>query len=273
MSNLFFVLGANDPEMVIISRTLEACGVFYTFAVTDDGKRVHPGNAAKATGVTAGGGIPDGAEVVVVECRVAGIDAVVVDHHSPGDPGFGVPAEDFWKGSSIGQVWEYLTDRGFGDALAASGLKDEAVLAAAADHCLGAAYKGRCPGVTPTALRAWRAETRARFQGSTAAEISAAVDAAIEAVRGLPTINVGGHAVAVAGEEIRELPEAASITGIPVMYELFDVRAQKTKVGLLGADEEVGAAWMDWARANHNLEGVYGDPKRGFAGAYKVAAE
>ncbi|MDD3446787.1 MAG: hypothetical protein PHS60_15375, partial [Zavarzinia sp.] len=192
--------------------------------------------------------------------------------HAPGDPGFGAPAEGFWRGSSIGQVWEYLADRGYGATLAASGLKDEAVLAAAADHCLGAAYKGRCPGVTPAALRTWRAETRARFQGSTADEVSAAVDAAIEAVRGLPTIDVGGHAVAVAVEEIRELPEAAAITGMPVMYEIFDARAQKTKVGLLGAEEEVGAAWMDWARANPSLEGVYGDPKRGFAGAYKVAA-
>jgi hypothetical protein len=30
------------------------------------------------------------------------------------------------------------------------------VLAAAADHCLAAAYRGECPGVDPDALMRWR---------------------------------------------------------------------------------------------------------------------
>src|SRR5690606_42081711 len=44
-------------------------------------------------------------------------------------------------------------------------IPDRYVLAAAADHCLAAAYRGECPGVDPDALMRWRVESRAAFQG------------------------------------------------------------------------------------------------------------
>src|SRR5690606_22285652 len=39
------------------------------------------------------------------------------------------------------------------------------VFAAAADHCLAAAYRGECPGVDPDALMRWRVAVRAAHQG------------------------------------------------------------------------------------------------------------
>src|SRR5690606_4181877 len=36
---------------------------------------------------------------------------------------------------------------------------DSPVFAAAADHCLAAAYRGECPGIDPNALMRWRVET------------------------------------------------------------------------------------------------------------------
>src|SRR5690606_24433639 len=44
-------------------------------------------------------------------------------------------------------------------------IPDDLVYTAAADHCLGAAYRGECPGVDPDALMHWRVAQRATFQG------------------------------------------------------------------------------------------------------------
>ena len=43
-------------------------------------------------------------------------------------------------------------------------IKEYSPPSAAADHCLGAAYQGLCPGVDPDELMQWRVESRAKFQ-------------------------------------------------------------------------------------------------------------
>src|SRR5690606_24913959 len=63
------------------------------------------------------------------------------------------------------------------------------ILAAAADHCLAAAYAGECPGVDPDALMVWRAETRAAFQGRSPDDILADVERARQALREAPRID------------------------------------------------------------------------------------
>ena len=45
------------------------------------------------------------------------------------------------------------------------------VFAAAADHCLAAAYAGKCPGVDPGDLANWRVSVRAQHQGRDESEI------------------------------------------------------------------------------------------------------
>lgn len=115
--------------------------------------------------------------------------AIVCDHHRPGDPGYGRPPSEFLPASSIGQVISLLADSGRlpqewtrrfvsgsyyssrGDIIGSTvrivsgqdgGHLDEPsypgevaiipadiILCAAADHCLGAAYRGECPGADP----------------------------------------------------------------------------------------------------------------------------
>src|SRR5690606_35888511 len=89
------------------------------------------------------------------------------------------------------------------------------VLAAAADHCLAAAYRGNCPEVDPTALMVWRAETRAAFQGRSPEDILADVERARVALREAPTVEIGGGVVRdLRSRSIPELPESAAREGV-----------------------------------------------------------
>lgn len=107
-----WILGAADPEMEMIEALLRECGERVVHA-TVDGRRVHPGNAYRAD-------IPQQREplgvagtVYLVECDGErwqqgdddGEPAVVrIDHHRPGDGGYGRPPSEFLSASSIGQV-------------------------------------------------------------------------------------------------------------------------------------------------------------------------
>lgn len=119
MSNTLFVLGAVDPEMQAISGLLHQAGQSTAFALCD-GAPVHPGNAYRANGLAAatdGWGPED--TIYLVECDFPGWwhgdpqpRIVHVDHHRPGDPGYGKGPEDFLPASSIGQVVALLLDAG-----------------------------------------------------------------------------------------------------------------------------------------------------------------
>lgn len=133
-----FVLGAADPEMAAIEALLTACGERVVYA-TVNGVRCHPGNAYKANGVhrpdlaelhdldrpaymtpewahdaddSAGwdGCQPiEGIPFVTVECGFLPSTTFAapmqrIDHHNPGDPGWGKTPADFMASSSIGQV-------------------------------------------------------------------------------------------------------------------------------------------------------------------------
>src|SRR5690606_24115507 len=64
------------------------------------------------------------------------------------------------------------------------------IFAAAADHCLAAAYRGECPGVDPDALMRWRAESRARFQRRPVEAVLADVERAREALMDAPVVRL-----------------------------------------------------------------------------------
>lgn len=286
---LHFVLGASDPEMVRIERLLDSVAdtglISYSCACTPDTMdRVLPGNAYRSpvtTGVPAGwvreGGqglvqahkvpvtaeVPAGATVVAVEC---GYPAdVMIDHHRPGDPGYGQPPERYLEASSIGQVVRMLTDRGLVTTEAVERAVPDWRLAAAADHCLHAAYRARCPGVDPDALMEWRAETRAVFQGRSKEEVLQDVAAAMDVLQRAPRDSLG---VAQLLGHTAEAPEAAARLGVAFSTAVRD-RDGRTKVVLQGASPETIQAWMDTQKTK-GVE-VYGDPVRGFAGFYPDA--
>lgn len=152
-----FVLGAPDPESMFLFRTLRACGFVAVWA-TCGGASVTTRTAYEADGRGM-----DGARAVWIECRPAGcsraqleaIRDVVVDHHNPGDKGYGRSEEEAFEASSVGQVaylagtMEREASLTFAEAAKWSRLRGslttpDAVAIGAADHCLPAALAGRC---------------------------------------------------------------------------------------------------------------------------------
>lgn len=384
MNNRVWVLGASDPEMEAIEALLRECGETVVYAADARGERVHPGNAYRCETPD----VPDGCEVYAVEC----IDVLPdgwhrIDHHRPGDPGYGRPPSEFLAASSLGQViaelvrigrlpmgplvsphewvgdweekqraafrwfhWEteartafsggalfemfrtpyrlapcdgyYILARRVSGVVEFAASPDEMrdagavrvasdkivrvhiphdlVLAAAADHCLGAAYAGKCPGVDPDELMRWRAESRAKFQGrdvsdvlSDIADTSAALKAADMMSLGSITSSgdcsgCGLHVLSLSGEgcdycecpraaDMRrtdgpwpELPEAATRAGISYISGPMDCPDGRKKITCSGTREVIEAFMSEWAPRN-GLTDIYGDPARGFAGGYLAA--
>ena len=109
MTDRIWILGAPDPEMGAIERLLRQCGEQIIYATDESGRRVHPGNAYRCPVPE----VPEGATVYAVECvDVLPEGWVRIDHHRPGDPGYGLPPEEFMSASSIGQVIAELARTG-----------------------------------------------------------------------------------------------------------------------------------------------------------------
>lgn len=407
--NRIWILGAADPEMEMIEALLRECGERVEYATAPSGERIRPGQYGAPIH------IGDATTVYTVECdlplacgepedepdmgqviidgsrfpsaRSCGISVIRIDHHCPGDPGYGRPPEDFMAASSIGQVISELAKTGAlrraipkeheiahwmashrdlpvaeynemlrtqwfwsrqdmpgpesypSDGTIARGVSwiydgyavavhqndlyfewrvalipPPLIYAAAADHCLPAAYRGECPGVDPDELMRWRVETRATHQGRPVEDILADVEEAIEEIRCAPTLRdvrtIEHRRVVEAweydrvcngrrpdpdtwyrrraealdavyvpsreledvldlrGYEVPELPEAAAREGVAYLATVAE-RDGRTKVVLGGhtTPEMVREFMEEWAPA-HGLVDAYGDPARGFAGAY-----
>lgn len=305
-----WILGAADPEMAAIEAILRRAGETVVYAVAG-GVRVHPGNAYQHDPVDVDHLVHvNGLEVVAVECDGAhhapgefgGVPCDPhrrIDHHRPGDPGYGKGPEDYWSASSLGQVCSLL---GLGDP------PEAALMVAAADHCLEAAYRGRCPGVDPERLMEWRAQSRAAFQKREVAAVLADIDWARrllrEAVAAWTCPECGGsgclpyqypqeEACGYCGGyggggpypvarldgqgPVPELPEAAAREGIPYIATVTD-RDGREKVVLGAAPPDMVERFLDGTlnagyrtldgRVVLELTGKYGDPARGFAGGY-----
>lgn len=266
-----WILGASDPEMEEIEKLLKSAGERVLYAALD-GRRVDAGTAYKANVVVDGQGIPvafPNGEVFLVECFDRPVDAAAtirrIDHHRVGDPGYGQPPENYWPASSLGQVAGAL---GLGMDLTG---QTHYKYVAAADHCLAAAYRGRCPGVSPDDLMAWRVASRARFQGRLVEDVLRDVEAAREALRSAPKVALVGGSSPVAdlrGREIPELPEAAAREGIAFLGTPRPGKDGRRKIVLQAASPEQVRAFLEsWAPAQ-GLRELYGDPARGLAGGY-----
>jgi hypothetical protein len=267
-----FILGAPDPEMHEIKRVLASQGIGFAHATIRSTEvriprpgedwqgarrtRMHRGivqahQAYRADGTEAP--LPADAELVFVECAVAGLTGRIVDHHNEGDPGYGLPPERYLEGSSLGQTLALL-------GLAPT---QEQRIIAAADHCLAHAYAGRCPGVSPEELGRWRVHSRAQAQGVPVDELERRIRAAQEALVTAPRIELAGTQVAWFEQTPAEISEASGRTGIPFAY----VRREsdgRVKAGIMSAPPEAIETWM----RRCGLHDVYGDPQRGFAGGY-----
>jgi len=281
-----FILGASDPEMSAIEAVLSAAEQPYAFAAVG-GKRCHPGNACKADSIIDRDGDfvrPFGGGTLVwVECKAPGYGRhIVVDHHNDGDPGFGRPPAEYIDASSLGQVLSLLV---IPPTL-------EQCIIAAADHCLGAAYAGKCPGVDPAELKAWRIRSRAAFQRRPEADVAADIEAAVKTISAAPVTCLLGvedmpHTYEhdwsrsvcegcasdpvtvrdLRGRKVAELPDAQAITGLSVLCDGLPGPDGRRKINVMGSEDACRAFLNHWAERNEVVD-TYGDPSRGIVGGY-----
>ncbi|WP_051243165.1 hypothetical protein [Azohydromonas australica] len=258
-----FVLGAQDPEMREIQRVVEDEQLAWAHAARHK-RRCNPRTAYAADGVVRVGPdqipraavLPPKAPAVFVECTVLGLEPVVrVDHHHPGDPGYEVEPEKFMDGSSLGQVLRLLEREP----------TETQRLLAASDHCLTAAYQGRCPGVDPHELLFLRASWKAKVMGRTLSDVVEGILDAAKRVRAHHDSELGESRFLDPTEIPPDLAEGAAYAGIPVRYrELLPegVLKEMFKGGTPAAVEQF--------MAEHEAAGrqVYGNPYRGYAGTY-----
>jgi hypothetical protein len=256
------VLGAPDPEMNEIERVAREIGAQIVYGLTLEGQRV---NAGEAYAVHRCSEIPVGERLFAIECDGPAVRSreIRVDHHRPGDPGYGLPPSRYLEGSSLGQFLHHIGIQA----------TDEQRIIAAADHCLPAAYLGECPGVDPDAVARFRMAQKAAFTGRSVDELLDDIARAREALRNAQTVELGGQQVRdMRGAVVPELPDAASRDGAAYIA-LVRERDGKEKV-VVGGHLTPGAVddfIRSWAPAQ-GLTGIYGDPSRGFAGGYLTTA-
>lgn len=255
MNHYVWVLGAPDPEMERIAKLLSHERVLLACV---DGWWVHAGNAYRATKPR------DRPGMIWVESLPADVGAAtairqekrIVDHHRFGDPGFGRSPAEYWEASSLGQVATRL------------GVQPSEALRviAAADHCLTAAYAGKCPGVLPHRLSVWRAESRARHQRRPTEAVMRDVTAAKAKLRSAPLVGVLRD---MRGPVTPELPEAAAQLGIAYVAGPLPTPDGRRKIVVGGCTSyEWVEAWLRGEGVAADLVDRYGDPARGFAGGY-----
>ena len=248
------VLGAFDPEMRAIEELVLTHGHF-TVEALSKGSRVTSRTAYEAD-------IPPCADAQVwVECRpregFGQNKVIIVDHHLPGDPGYGVPALEYWQASSIGQICSLIGHEP----------TNRLRIIAAADHCLSAAYRGECPGVDPQRLCEWRVASRATFQRRKQADVMLDITSAIRLLEQSPRMEIGGESVAdlrIFQRPIAEIAEATAMTDIPCLV----YGHCKGKLRLVGSRGPAISRFLQNQVPGIHLSGVYGDPARGFAGGY-----
>jgi hypothetical protein len=355
MTNRIWILGAADPEMEAIDSLLRELGETIAYATVGlDGPRVTAAQAYHVDCTWRDPASEDDAwdEIVTVECVPTTRVTRRIDHHRPGDPGFGAPPEEFLRASSIGQViaelaeldvlpksWDYcdtwsdvrgiyetdgewrvevrVPDPGNFDAGDRRVIPRDLVLTAAADHCLGHAYAGHCPGVDPDELLRFRVAQKVAFRrpcpdcGGTGGASGcgglsgyegpchtgpfvsvdsilrdiAAAKATIESAEWLilgsaSTLIEPGYDGAeqsehwydvcardMRGAHVSELPEAGTRYGIPYVADGLPVPDGRVKIVCSGSSEVI-RAFFGWAE-REGLTDAYGDPERGFAGAYR----
>lgn len=254
-----------------------------------------------------------------------------IDHHQPGDPGYGKEPRQFLPASSIGQLitlliklghhlpdWaginvmrneyplvgigiSHFTKEGWLIAKGPAGNEEldevyfkpsELILvAAAADHCLAHAYAARCPGINIEELAKFRVNSRAELRKQSPALVRRDIEMAMAALKAAPRLPLGPDPSFVEpvheetsetpvhadygmfmvsdlrGLNFPELPEAACRLGMGYITTVTDKdgRVKDILGGLI--PPQLIRVWMSEMK-NAGRE-VYGDPERGFAGAYQ----
>lgn len=272
MTNYLFLLGADDPEMRRIEELLHEWHGVSVWHTTKDGKRVHPGNAYQADPIEIIG--IEQEELVLVECEPVPLPENItfhrIDHHRPGDPGYGLPASQYLEASSLGQVAHFL-----GITMALT--HDDLVLAAM-DHCPAAAIRGECPGVSDQDVFHRKSLEISKATGATFEEVHERVVYFQAQLENAPEVVIGE-------QTLKDLRGQDTGSGYSLDYLCSQVATLASGEGVLLLTHDRGDTRKKWTIAGHctpqcveafiaewgpaqGLTGIYGVPNRGYAGGY-----
>ena len=275
MDKTVFLLGAWDPEMEAVKELLAKAGLTYREA-TYKGKPVSPRTAYCADP------IQTAERLVLVECnpKVVPADAEIVriDHHNPGDYGYDLGPDRYLEASSIGQLICFLQNKYPGLGWSIETVPERIRHIAAIDHCLGDAYRGRCPGVIPGKLYSFRFQSLALEKGVQVGTVRALVRQCRQALKEAKHIPFGHSSVADMRDvatglgyslQYMGLREAALISGVPYLVRSRNTEDEPVKVVLNGmaSQEEVSYFMNIWGPAE-GLVDIFGVPMRGYAGGF-----
>lgn len=268
MKERIFLLGASDPEMDRIVEILceQEHKVIYA---KKDGVRVHAGNAYDANNIDE---IPKEVRLIIVECEIESFTHDKrIDHHRPGDFGFGKGPEEFWEASSLGQMFSL-----FGLPKPESGSRD--LVLAAMDHCYNDAMHDLCPNVKRNEVLRVKTEEIAKAAKKSVDEVEKTTQVFREKIRTSPTVVIGKETVFDLQEntgvgyslEYLTAQVAAVLEDVPVIIHLYEKMGGQERLHLCGSVKEETLTFFieNWAPKN-NLVRIYGNPARGYAGGYK----
>ena len=315
MKQALFILGAPDDEMDAIKDILEALQVPYMLALDEHGKRVSLRSANKVSiakpaavyfryGVndpppadkTFDGGMTTTpwtdntyTHVFWVECTPLQLHEqwitnncdkqYYINHHRPEDVGYGLPPEQYWSASSLGQVINTLRCPPRGLQIVSKNNLDVNVVIqprlwllehiAAADHCLRAAYKGQCPGILPVSLRMWRLMSSSKQQNLSIDYCIHHQRQQIAEVLALPKCCLGAKPDTISelesylikdatGMNIYNAPELAYILDISIMFK------RRNFICITNAEPWVIDLWVE-RYARDKLTDIYVDRMNGEA--------
>jgi len=269
-SDIIFVLGARDPEMDRIEEVLAENGLPFFHSLVD-GEPVHAGNAygAQVDASFVDASFPEDTNVIFVETSVEGIQPdTIIDHHRENDPGYGMPAEDSWEASSLGQLCTLLGIKGsHGDRVLA-----------AMDHNFPAAIRGEVPNVTRDEVLELKIKEIAKSSHITTADVKHTIDKSNEQIDQAKKIDIGDNPVVdLRGNYLGEGPtcELLSMQVALASRDLVGLLSNRDKPGgplkitLSGSatPELVELFKSNWG-PSQGLVKIYGVPNRGYAGGY-----
>lgn len=261
---MLFVLGARDKEMDTIESVVKFAKEKLAYAQVAD-RRVSPGEAYQTSLLAP---IVSDEPVILVECRppVSAPCTVVIDHHRPGDPGYGKLPAEYWEASSLGQVCTLLHVEP----------SPELRAIAAYDHCPDAALQGHCPGVDPQAVLRLKVDVISQIGKMSYDDVTRHMESWKRLIETLPRVKIGEVEVVDArGQGALPLPvyivaqTAALLAHVPILLVQDERRGESTrrKLVLSGSNAPVEAFLQQWGQ-QEGLVDLYGDPARGFAGGY-----
>lgn len=266
-----FVLGAVDNEMVEIEDLLIRENIPYLYSFYG-GTRVNSATASHANFI----GRPDGTgniyfdqlrniRYVFVECsyfhKGTKATGVRIDHHNVGDRGYDKGPESYWEGSSLGQVVWFIQNK----MKRKVRITDRMRYTAAADHCLGYAYQGHCPGINPELLKVMRLEDHSKYNGQTIFDAACSMERTYGLIENSPTFEFEGHVINVVEGEPSLLRDAACYYGKAVLATKLRPDGSKFLYLFGYTSKQMVADWLQLQQMQPGFDRYYGNPNRGYA--------